>query len=116
MFLRTAVRLLLALALSSFSFSAFAQTSTTGRIVGNVKDKNGAVIVGAKITVVNRATDGERKTITDIRGDYAVLMLPPGLYAASIKASGFKRVLVDDLRVNITQTTIVNAQLEIGDL
>lgn len=116
MILRTAARLLLALTFSSFSLSAFAQTSTTGRIAGTVKDKNGAVIAGAEITVVSRATDGERRAITDTSGDYAVLMLPPGLYDASIKASGFKRVLVDDVRVNITQTTIVNAELEIGDL
>ncbi len=34
------------------SLCVLAQTQTTGRIAGTVKDQNGAVIVGAEVTVV----------------------------------------------------------------
>src|SRR5437588_1531597 len=93
-----------------------AQSPTTGRIAGTVKDTKGAVIAGAEITVVSRATGEERKVIADTTGDYAVPLLPPGIYRVSIKASGFKQTVFEDVQVNITQTTVVNADLEVGDL
>src|SRR5437762_8720577 len=98
------------------SLSALAQSGTTGRIVGTVRDKSGAVIAGAEITVVSRATGEGRKAVSDTAGDYAVLLLPPGIYRVSIKAGGFKQALIDDVQVIITQTIFVNAELEIGDL
>lgn len=41
--------------------SAFAQSQTTGRIAGAVKDERGALIVGAEITVSSKTTAGERR-------------------------------------------------------
>jgi hypothetical protein len=98
------------------SLGAFAQGGTTGRIDGTVKDKSGAVIARAEITVVSRATGEERKAISDTTGDYAVLLLPPGIYQVRVAAAGFKRTLIDDVQINITQTTVVNPVLEVGDL
>ncbi len=43
-------------------------------------------------------------------------LLPPGIYRVSIKASGFRQLLIDYVQVNITQTTSVNAALEVGHL
>ena len=45
-----------------------------------------------------------------------MLLLPPGLYEVRITASGFKRALIDSVPANITQTSGVNAKLEVGDL
>src|ERR1700687_3003574 len=98
------------------SLSALAQGGTSGRIEGTVKDKSGAVIAGAEITVISRATREERKAISDTTGDYAVLLLPPGIYQVSVATRGFKRALINDVLVNITQSTVVNAELEVGDL
>src|SRR5438105_4216085 len=98
------------------SLSALGKGGTTGRIAGSVKDAKGAVIAGAEITVASRATGEERTVIADTTGDYAVLLLPPGHYRVSIKASGFKQALIDDVQVTITQTTVANAELEVGDL
>src|SRR3989442_7556361 len=98
------------------SLSVLAQGGTTGRIGGTVRDKSGAVIAGAEITVASRATGEERKVISDSTGDYAVVLLPPGSHRVRIKASGFKQALIDDVQVIITQTTVANAELEVGDL
>jgi hypothetical protein len=68
------------------------------------------------MTVVSKATGDERKVTTDSEGSYTVSLVPPGIYQVSIEASGFKRALVDDVQVNITQTTTVDAELEVGDL
>jgi hypothetical protein len=98
------------------SFIAYAQTPTTGRIAGAVRDQKGAVVAEAEVRVVNKATGDERKTITDATGSYALLLLTPGIYAVRIAANGFKQAISDNVQVNITQTTIVNAELEVGDL
>src|SRR2546426_2812889 len=118
MFAKTAASVLLPFAfLLLASLSVLPQGGTTGRIAGSVRDKSGAAIAGAEITVAGRATGEERKVISDSTGsNYAVVLLPPGHYRVSIKASGFKQALIDDVQVIITQTTVANAELEVGDL
>src|SRR6266550_6534797 len=98
------------------SINALAQGGTTGRIAGTVKDTKRAAIAGAEITVTSRATGEKRKVISDTKGDYAVLLLPPGIYRVSIQAAGFKQALIDNIQVVITQTTGANPELEVGDL
>lgn len=96
------------------SFISYSQTPTTGRIAGVVTDRTGAVVAAAEVSVVNKATADEHKTITDATGSYALLLLPPGIYSVRIAAIGFKQAISDNVQVNITQTTVVNAGLEVG--
>ena len=91
------------------SVSALAQTQTTGRIAGTVKDQNGAVIVGAEVAAVNKATGEERTVTTDEEGYYAVPLLPPGMYSVRVAANGFNSTVFDNVQVVITETTLVNA-------
>src|SRR5213593_4868984 len=101
MFARKATPLVVLLILSS---CAFAQTQTTGRIAGTVKDQNGAVIVGAEVTVVNKGTGDERRVTTDGEGNYTVPLLPPGTYRVRVTASRFNSPLFDSVQVVITET------------
>jgi hypothetical protein len=94
--------------------SAFAQTQTTGRIAGTVKDQNGAVIVGAEVTVVSKATGDQRKVNTDGQGNYAVPLLPPGAYRLEVAANGFNTRPFDPVQVVITQQTQVDVDLVAG--
>jgi hypothetical protein len=94
--------------------SAFAQSQTTGRIAGTVRDPNGAVVVGAEVSVTSLATSDERKDTTDTEGNYAVLLLSPGTYRVRIGANGFNPALFDAVRVVITETATCNAQLTVA--
>jgi hypothetical protein len=106
---------LLAILLSAiFSIAVFAQSQTTGRIAGTVKDEKGALIRGAEIIVTNKATGDVRTTTTDSEGNYIISFAPPGLYQVSIKAGGFANTILDNVRVVITETTVVNADLTVG--
>ena len=96
--------------------SAFSQSQTTGRIAGTVKDPHGARIVGAEITVISLATTEERKVKTDDRGNYAVPLLPPGMYRISVTANGFKKTDVESIRVVITETFPLDLNLEVGTI
>ncbi len=119
MFVRKAVSLLLFLAflfLPPTSVSALTQGKTTGRIAGTVKDEGGALIAGAEVSIISKATGDERKVTTDGEGSYAVPLLPPGTYRVTIIANGFKQAVSDNVQILITETIVVSASLEVGDL
>src|SRR5437764_7476140 len=115
MIFRKTASLLLPLAFLLFSSSnALAQSQTTGRIAGTVRDERGAVVVGADVTVVSRATGDERKVTTDTTGNYTVPLLPPGAYRVTVAANGFNSAISDTVQVVITETTLVNADLTVA--
>ena len=60
--------ILLLFVLLSFS-SAVAQTAT-GVITGSVLDSSGAIVAGAKITLLNQETNRRREVTTNAAGVY----------------------------------------------
>lgn len=112
---RNHVLLLLALCLVSFgSVTTLAQSQTSGRIVGTVTDGKGGGLPGADVTVTNKSTGEERKVAADESGNYIVPLLVPGTYTISVTVNGFKRFISEDVRVALTETSTVNASLEVG--
>jgi len=112
----TGLRIFAVLAIAALCAPQLVRAQTTGRIAGAVKDQSGAVLVGAEVRVVSNASGDERRVATGDEGNYAVALLPPGLYRVSIAASGFKEVLFENARVAITETTVINADLAVGAL
>lgn len=94
--------------------SAFAQTQTTGRIAGTVKDQNDSLIIGATVTVTNQANGEERTAMTDAAGNYAFAFLAPGVYRVRIAANGFNIFNAETVTVSITQTTTLDAVLTVA--
>lgn len=86
--------------------------AATGQITGTIEDAAGAVVPGAAVTVTNIATGAAREAATGEGGDFAFLSLPPGKYKVEVAAKGFKRTVVEELDVNVTQTSTVNLKLE----
>ncbi len=91
--------------------STFAQSPTTGRIAGTVKDEKGARIVGAEITITSNATAEHRKVTSDDQGNYSVSLLSPGTYVVKIIATGFAPTSFASVSVMITETTNADAEL-----
>src|SRR5215831_9375935 len=96
--------------------SAFAQSQTTGRIIGTVRDPNGAVITGAEVALKNLTTGEERRVTTNAEGHYVIQLLPSGTYRVSVVAHGFKKAAIESVRVNITETSTVDVPLEVGTI
>src|SRR4030095_4328344 len=112
---RKAAAILLAFAfLVLLSIPVFAQSQTTGRIAGTVRDPNGAIIVSAEVNVSSSAPAEERKDTTDAQGNYSVPLLPPGAYRVKVAANGFNSAVFDSVQVVITETTTVNAELPVA--
>ena len=91
--------------------AAFAQ-GASGQLSGNVVDANGAVVSGATIKLTSLATAQQRETTTNDSGDFAFALLPAGDYKLEISASGFRTVVVEQVRINVTQTTTLPVRLD----
>jgi len=94
--------------------SIWAQSTTS--IEGQVVDEFGGSIGGAEVRVGNSNTGIDRSTTTDGSGRYTFAALPVGLYMLEVRASGFKTRLMEEVRLQVAQPTILNFQLQVGDI
>jgi hypothetical protein len=92
---------------------ACAQVST-GEISGVVTDQSAAVVAGAKVTAGNRETGASRQTATSADGSYVMTLLPPGDYDISVEAPGFRRLLRQNVQLQVNQRLRLDVVLEVG--
>jgi Carboxypeptidase regulatory-like domain len=78
----------LSLLLSICSATMFAQNATTS-LRGIVTDPSGAVVPGAKVTLLNSATGETFTTTSKSSGEYQLPQLPPAKYTIAASATGF---------------------------
>ncbi|MGB8582836.1 MAG: TonB-dependent receptor [Candidatus Sulfotelmatobacter sp.] len=96
------------------SVALFAQTTiSTGSIQGSVTDPSGAVVSGAKISIVNKATGRVINTKSTSAGAYASGALTPGDYTLRVEAQGFKTSEVP-VTVQVGVTSSGNVKLQLG--
>jgi hypothetical protein len=89
-----------------------AQTTTsTGSIVGTVADPNGAVVVGANVSIKNTATNQEFSVITSSSGVFSSGSLVPGTYKVQVSAKGFTAVS-ETFVVQVGNSATFNAKLQ----
>ncbi len=112
--IRTVIRyFLLAALVACVAASAWAQEAT-GRIVGLVTDRAGALIPGAKVTVTNEATHVAATATTGKDGFFEVLSLPIGTYSVAIEMTGFRKQVFEHQNLEINQSLRFDAKLEVG--
>ena len=66
--------------LVSMITGGFVWADVSGQISGTVRDQNGAVLAGVKVSVTPTLTGASRSTITDVNGDYVLPNLDIGEY------------------------------------
>jgi hypothetical protein len=94
---------------------ANAQT-TTARMVGTVRDRTGAVLPKAVVTIRNVDTNIARTAPANDVGDYVVTNLPVGRYEVSTELAGFKKYVQGPITLEVDQTARVDLTLEPGSL
>ena len=102
-----------AVALLLSQFPALAQTHR-GTIRGTITDPNGAVVVGADVSIVNLGTNETRTTKSNEEGIYAVSALAAGAYKVEITAAGFARLTLLEISLQVNQELRLDGQLEVG--
>ena len=94
--------------------SVMAQTSSTGALTGTVKDPSGAVIPNATVTATSLDTGAVRTSTTGSDGVYRFSLLPTGNYRVRMEASGFKPLEIPSAIVSVTETGVLDRNLEVG--
>jgi hypothetical protein len=93
-----------------------AAQEVTGSIVGTVTDASGAVVPGAKVTVLNEGTRVVRELSTDELGNYLATLLPIGVYTVSVEKQGFKKASHTKIELNVNDKLTHNFALEVGSV
>ena len=111
---RQGLAALISLGMLAFAANSRAQTAGTGQLAGQVLDPTAAAVPGAKVTLTSEA-GLHRETTTDSEGRYLFTLLPPGgRYQIAVSASDFKTLTFQDVVVKITETTDLDAKLELA--
>ena len=94
----------------------FAQASFEAQVRGVVRDSTGSVIVGAKVTITDQATNVSSSTETDTRGFYIFNGLHPSTYSVKAEMKSFRSEEVKDLVLGVSQRTNVELVLNVAGL
>jgi carboxypeptidase family protein len=101
--------------LSLSTITGFAQNSA-GSLTGTITDPGGGAVVGAKVIARQDATGREFQTTTTGDGLYAFPNLDVGSYTLKVEQSGFKKLTRPNVVVSISNRSVADLKLEIGDL
>jgi hypothetical protein len=86
----------------------------TATLSGRVVDPSGGVVVGAQVTIRNAATSLERNTTTGSEGSFVLTLLPPGEYALTVEATGFKKEVRSGISLQVGQQAHLEVVLSLG--
>jgi hypothetical protein len=95
------------------SLDAWAQSASTGALIGTATDPTGAVLQNAQIALRNTGTGERRTAISDEEGSYHFSLLAPGEYELTVEAVGFVPLVLREVRIRITEVRRLAAQLAI---
>jgi hypothetical protein len=87
-----------------------------GAISGSVTDQAGAIVPGAKITLLDQANGVRVHASSNSSGKYTFISLNPGIYTVTASEKGFETVTHRDVSVSVDQTTTVNLALQLGSV
>src|SRR5579864_6288022 len=107
------------LACGIFSFLLFMSASALAQeasVIGSVSDESKAVVPGATITATNLATGGVSTAISDERGEYRLLKLPPGRYKLQAELPGFATVVVASVELLVGQNATVPFTMKLASV
>jgi hypothetical protein len=92
----------------------YAQSTSGGGITGTVTDPQGKVIVKAKVTATNTDTGVAVNTVTTSQGVYSFNDLQVGTYNVEAVATGFQRLLQENVNVDNASMFGLNLKLTVG--
>jgi hypothetical protein len=86
----------------------------TAQVTGRVSDQSGAVIEGAKVTIINEGNGFKRETVSNEEGYFTVPSLQPGSYQISIQKGGFKPILQIGRVLQVDQIARLDFTMQTG--
>ena len=94
--------------------SALAQT-TSGTVLGTIKDPSSSVIPSATVVLTNRGTSQARTEKTDSSGTFEFNNVESGTYDMTVEVTGFAKAEFLALDLQARETKRVDAQLKVAN-
>lgn len=116
MFPRQTLAIICAVCALSLAASFRSTRAAGGEITGTVTDPKGAVVIGASVTVTDPISNQTFRAVTNQQGRYKVAGLPAGTYLVTISAEGFGDLRRENVVVEETKPTTLDARLELAEL
>ena len=110
------MRLVNAVVLVVICSAAICGQSNKGGISGTVFDPNGAVVPGATVVITDLGTQKTVTLTTSESGSYSATSLDPVSYSVRVEATGFKKALIEKVKVDTATIAAVNITLETGQV
>lgn len=110
--LRSACQVICALLL----LAPMALSQTTGSLSGKVHDTSGALVPGAKVTLVDEKSGAKRTTVSNGEGLFTINAIQPDTYDLLVTFKGFETYKVTGIDMHPgDQKTVATIQLKIGE-
>jgi hypothetical protein len=85
-----------------------------GTVSGEISDSSGAVVPGAKVTLLDQQKGYHFSTTSDNTGRYLFASVPPGLYSVSAELEGFQKAERTGITLNVSENATANLSLSIA--
>src|SRR6476661_4453579 len=105
--------IILALLICAAARPTYAQ-GTGASITGTLRDATGAMVPSAAVKASNIQSGRDWATVSNEVGIYNIPGLPPGQYTVAVEAAGFKRLVTNQLTLEVNQIARVDLALEVG--
>jgi hypothetical protein len=97
-------------------FASFAHAQFRAGVQGTVTDASGGTVAGATVTLLNNETNQAQTTQTSGEGFYSFSQLPPGTYTVTVQQTGFKKRVVNNVKVDAESIRGTDIVLEAGTI
>lgn len=87
-----------------------------GSLLGTITDPSGAAAAGATVTITETRTNISSTTTTNADGNYVFANVKDGVYRVEASLKGFKKVIRDNVVVDVNTTVRVDLSLQVGEV
>jgi hypothetical protein len=110
------VFLQISMVIAAGAFAPVAAQAIRGALLGTVTDSTGGTVPGANVTIIEVRTNISATTVTNESGNYSFPNLRDGLYRVEAELSGFRKVVRDNVQVDVNTTVRVDLALQPGEI
>jgi hypothetical protein len=108
------IRHAFALVASAICLATSARAQISAGIQGEIRDRSGAAISAARITLTETATGIHRQIASGASGDFTFQHLNPGVYSIDVVAPGFEHLTRTGITAAVGQTVSADLVLTVG--
>jgi hypothetical protein len=91
-----------------------AAQSYFGTVSGILTDPSGAVVQGAKVTLLDEQKGYQFNATSDSSGRYLFASIPPGLYTVTVEMQGFEKTERTHIKLNVSENPSANLTLKVA--